>query len=172
MIISAIAAVAENGVIGREGGLPWHLPDDLKFFQRTTLGHPVIMGRKNWESIPLKYRPLRDRVNIVVSRNEGYDAPGAVVFGSLTDALDHARSNGGTEAFVIGGGQIYSEALAMNVIDRIYLTRVHAQVKGDVHFPAISGDWHEVWKEEHPADARHAHAFTFIRLERIKPVDH
>nr|AIA12513.1 Dihydrofolate reductase [uncultured bacterium] len=166
MIISAIVAVAENRVIGRKGDLPWHLPDDLKFFQRTTLGHHVIMGRKNWDSIPLKYRPLKDRVNVVITRQERFDAFGAVVVGSLQEALALARHEGENEAFIIGGGQIFAEAFRMGTIDRIYMTRIHAQVEGDVFFPPLVGDWKEVWHEDHAADARHTYAFTFLRLER------
>jgi len=109
MIVSAIAAVADNGTIGHDGDLPWHLPDDMKYFMRTTRGHYVITGRKNYESIPEKYRPLKDRVNIVVTRNTEHAAPGAVVLGSLEDALDRARQGGETEVFIIGGGQIYRE---------------------------------------------------------------
>ena len=165
MIVTAIAAVSTNGVIGRKGDLPWHLPDDLKFFQRNTLGHHVIMGRKNWESIPDKFRPLKDRVNVVITRQPDYEAFGAVVVGSLEQALELARFNGETEAFIIGGGEIFSEAFRTGVVDRIYLTRVHAEVPGDVLFPAVNGSWHEVWKEDHAADARHAHPFTFSRLE-------
>lgn len=168
MIVSAIAAVSENGVIGRDGDLPWHLPDDLKFFQQTTRGHHVITGRKNYESIPLKYRPLKDRVNIVVTRSRGYEAPGAIVVHSLTDALAHARLHGETEAFIIGGGQIYRDAFDRHLLDRIYLTRVHAQIEGDTRFPVIeTGAWSEILREEHPADERHAHPFSIVILERI-----
>ncbi|HQW88045.1 MAG TPA: dihydrofolate reductase [Flavobacteriales bacterium] len=168
MIVSAIAAVSANGVIGRDGDLPWHLPDDMAFFQRTTRGHCVITGRLNWESIPIRYRPLKHRTNIVVTRNPVYDAPGAVVVGSLEAALDHARALGEPEAFIIGGGQLYREALARKMVDRIYLTRVHAELQGDTHFPLVDAGWHEVWREEHPADERHAHPFTFLRLERVE----
>ena len=168
MIVSAIAAVAENGVIGRDGDLPWHLPDDLRFFQQTTRGHHVITGRRNYESIPPKYRPLKDRVNIVVTRSRGYEAPGAVVTHSLDGALAHAREHGETEAFIIGGGQIYHEAFDRKLVDRIYLTRVHAQVEGDTRFPVMeAGVWSEILREEHPADERHAHAFSIVILERI-----
>ncbi|MBK9275678.1 MAG: dihydrofolate reductase [Flavobacteriales bacterium] len=166
MIVSAIVAVSANGVIGREGDLPWHLPDDMAFFQRTTRGHCVITGRLNWESIPARYRPLKGRTNIVVSRNPAYDAPGAAVVGSMEAALEHARGLGEQEAFLIGGGQLYREALAKELVDRIYLTRVHAELDGDTHFPPLGPGWREVWREEHPADERHAHAFTFLRLER------
>lgn len=167
MIISAIAAVANNGTIGRDSDLPWSLPDDLKYFQRTTRGHHVITGRKNYETIPEKYRPLKDRVNIVVTRNAAYDAPGAMVLGSLEEALDRARQGGETEVFIIGGGQIYREALAKGLVDRLYLTLVHADIVGDTHFPVIDpADWQELSREAHAADARHAHAFSFVVLER------
>ncbi len=106
MIVSAIAAVAHNGIIGNKGDLPWHLPDDLKYFQRITKGHHVITGRKNYESIPAKYRPLNDRVNIVVTRNMHYDAPGALVVDSLASGLEVAHLANEQEAFIIGGGQI------------------------------------------------------------------
>ncbi len=169
MIISAIAAVANNGTIGRDSDLPWSLPDDLKYFQRTTRGHHVITGRKNYETIPAKYRPLKDRVNIVVTRNAGYEAPGALVMGSLEDALEQARTSGESEAFVIGGGQIYAEALRKDLVDRLYLTLVHADVPGDTHFPLLDhSDWRELSRTHHAADDRHAHAFSFVVLERSR----
>ncbi|MCU0318873.1 MAG: dihydrofolate reductase [Flavobacteriales bacterium] len=168
MIISAIAAVADNGTIGRDSDLPWNLPDDLKYFQRTTRGHHVITGRKNYETIPAKYRPLKDRVNIVVTRNTDYEAPGAVVVGSLEEGLDLARRAGEEEAFIIGGGQIYAEALRKGLVDRLYLTLVHAEVEGDTHFPLLDhADWTERSRAHHPADERHAHAFSFVVLDRM-----
>lgn len=168
MIVSAIAAVAENGVIGNKGDLPWHLPDDLKYFQRTTKGHHVITGRKNYESIPAKYRPLKDRVNIVVTRNTNYEAPGALVVDSLAAGLEIAHLAGEQEAFIIGGGQIYREALTMRLIDRLYLTLVHSDVQGDTHFPQLdTGEWKEVERTRHRADERHAFAFSFVVLQRI-----
>lgn len=167
MIVSAVVAVSENGIIGRKGDLPWSLPDDMKFFQRTTMGHHVITGRKNWETIPLKYRPLKGRPNIVVTRDARYNAPGAVVVTSIAEALALAKHEGETEACIIGGGEIYKEALRLQLVDRLYITRIHAHIEGDTHFPAIDANaWTEVWREEHPADERHAYAFTFMRLER------
>ena len=168
MIVSAIAAVAENGTIGRDGDLPWHLPDDLKYFQRTTRGHHVITGRKNYESIPPKYRPLKDRVNIVVTHDQHYEAPGAVVVHSVEEALAYAQKHGEAETFIIGGGQIYREALEKKLVDRLHITRVHAQVPGDTRFPdLVEGEWREVSREEHATDERHAHGFTILVLERI-----
>jgi dihydrofolate reductase len=140
----------------------------LKYFMRTTRGHHVITGRKNYESIPDKYRPLKDRVNIVVTRNADYEASGAVVLGSLEEALEHAGVAGETEAFIIGGGQIYKEAFGKHVVQRLYLTLVHADISGDTHFPMIdAADWMEVSRVYHAPDERHAHGFSFVVLERV-----
>ncbi|MFN3874791.1 MAG: dihydrofolate reductase [Flavobacteriales bacterium] len=167
MITSAIAAVAENGIIGHQGDLPWSLPDDMAWFQRVTKGHHVVTGRKNYESIPPRFRPLKGRVNLVVTRNPGYQAPGAIVATSIEDALDHARAAGETEAFIIGGGEIYAEAFAKGLVQRLYLTRVHAELPGDTRFPAIDmSEWRVRSAEPHPADERHAYAFTIQVLER------
>lgn len=167
MITSAIVAVADNGTIGRDGDLPWHLPDDMKYFQRITMGHPVITGRKNYESIPPKYRPLKGRLNIVVTRNADYEAPSAVVVTSLADALERAGQEPVDEVFVIGGGQIFGEALQNDLIDRLYITLIHADIPGDVTFPLIdAADWIERSRTHHEADERHAHAFSFVVLER------
>ncbi|MBK7944220.1 MAG: dihydrofolate reductase [Flavobacteriales bacterium] len=167
MIISAIAAVSENGIIGHQGDLPWSLPDDMAWFQRHTKGHHVITGRKNYESIPPKYRPLKDRVNLVVSRNNAFEAPGATVVPSIEAALGIARAAGESEVFVIGGGQIYEEAFAKSLVERLYLTRVHSHLKGDTRFPEVApAEWIELSRLAHPADERHAHAFSFVILER------
>ncbi len=160
MIVSLIVAVAENGVIGRAGKLPWHLPEDLKRFKRLTVGHPVIMGRKTWESIG---RPLPGRRNLVVSRTPGYAAEGAEVFASLDEAL--AAAAGEDEVFVIGGAALYAEAMPR--ADRLYLTRVHATVEGDVTFPGLDpAAWTLVSEDRREADARHDHAFSFRVYER------
>lgn len=168
MIVSAIAAVAENGIIGHQGDLPWSLPDDMAWFQRHTTGHHVITGRKNYESIPPKYRPLKGRVNLVVTRNALYEAPGAVVVPSIESALEIARTAGESEAFVIGGGEVYREAFAKGLVDRLYLTRVHAHIPGDTRFPEIvPAEWRELSRLRHQEDERHAHAFSFLIFERI-----
>ncbi|MEO7082056.1 MAG: dihydrofolate reductase [Flavobacteriales bacterium] len=166
MIISAIAAVAENGVIGKDGELPWNLPDDMKFFQRTTLNHYVISGRINYESIPDRFRPLRDRVNIVVTRDKDYEAPGALVCHSLKDAIEIARKADIKEVFIIGGGQLYAEAFDAGIVDRLYLTTVHAKPEGDVFFPEVGKGWKEVWTEKHKADERHKYPFTLAVLQK------
>ena len=167
MITSAIVAVADNGTIGRDGDLPWHLPDDMKYFQRVTMGHPVITGRKNFESIPLKYRPLKGRLNIFVTTNTDYNAPGAIVVTSLASALERAKQEPVDEVFVIGGGQIFREALESDLIDRLYITLIHADIPGDVTFPIVDAtDWSEHSREHHEADERHAHSFSFVVLDR------
>lgn len=162
MRVSLIAAVAENGVIGRDGALPWHLPDDLKRFRALTTGHHVVMGRRTHESIG---RALPGRANLVLSRDPGYRAVGCRVVRSLDEALDVARAAGDEEAFVIGGAAVYASALA--VADRIYLTRVAAHLEGDVRFPDFDAAvWHERSRERHAADDRHAHPFALCVLDR------
>ncbi len=167
MIVSGIVAVARNRVIGREGDLPWHLPDDMKYFADTTRGHHIITGRRNYESIPQRFRPLKDRTNIVLTRDRTYEAPGAIVMSSLEEALEKARGSGEEEAFIIGGGEIFRQALEKELIDRLYITEVHADVEGDVLFPEIDPlKWREKSRSEHPADERHAYSFTFVVLDR------
>lgn len=168
MKITLVAAVAENGVIGRDNDLPWRLPDDMKFFMETTKGHYVILGRKNYESLPPKYQPLPDRVNIVVTRQRDYKAPGSFVVHDIDSAFSMARDNGEQEVMVIGGSAIYE--LALPVADRLYITEVKARVEGDVKFPKFSRDeWQEVSRVHHPSDARHAYSFDFVLYERKHP---
>ncbi len=143
MQISIIAAMAENGVIGRDGQLPWHLKADLQRFKRLTMGHTIIMGRKTWESIG---RPLPGRRMVVVTRQNGYQAEGVQVAASLDDALALARLAGDEEAFIIGGAEIYR--LALPLADRLYLTRVLAPVEGDTTFPEFDAShWRLVESE-------------------------
>jgi dihydrofolate reductase len=164
--LSLVAAVARNGVIGRDGALPWRLPRDLARLKRLTTGHCVLMGRRTWESIG---RPLPERTNIVITRDARFAPAGAVVAHGVEAAIAEARARGETEAFVLGGEAIYAAALPL--ADRLYLTRVHADVPGDVRFPSLEAvdarrGWRLVREEHHPADARHAHAFTFQDWER------
>jgi dihydrofolate reductase len=149
-----------RGVIGRAGGLPWRLPDDLKRFKALTLGKTVIMGRKTFESIG---RPLPQRRNIVVTRDPRFAALGIEVAASLEAALALCRQE--PEVMVIGGAEIYRAALPL--ADKIELTRVEAEVDGDVHFPALDlAEWRESAREQHPADARHVYPMSFSTLER------
>ncbi|MBT4775795.1 MAG: dihydrofolate reductase [Crocinitomicaceae bacterium] len=159
--VSLIAAVAENGVIGRNNDLIWHLPGDMNFFRTTTTGHHVIMGRKNYESIPEKYRPLVNRTNIIVTRNKNYSADNCLIFHSLKDAIDHALNAGDEEPFIIGGGQIYQLALENNFIERMYLTHVHESFDGDTFFPEFDEDqWNLTSVKMNEADSKNIHPFT------------
>lgn len=159
-MLSLIAAVAENGVIGAKGGLPWRLPDEMAHFKRTTLGKPVVMGRRTFESLG---RALPGRRNIVLSRARDFAAPGAERARDLDHAL--ALAADAPEVVVIGGAALYAESLPR--AQRIYLTRVHARPEGDAFFPELDPDeWRESLVLEHPADPRHAFAFSIWLLER------
>ena len=160
MIRSFVVAVAQNGVIGHTNGLPWRLPADLAFFKRLTMGHPIIMGRKTHESIG---KPLPGRLNVVVTRTAGFQAPGCVVVGSLEEA--YRAAGDASEVFIIGGAQIYDAAFS--AADRIYLTEVESQITGDTYFPRFDRrDWLETVLETHGRDDRHAHSTRIVRLDR------
>jgi dihydrofolate reductase len=157
-----IVAMARNRVIGRSGKLPWHLSADLKRFKALTMGHHIIMGRNTWESIG---RPLPGRKSVVVTRNPAYLAPGAAVVGSLAAALHLASQD--SEAFVIGGGELYREALPL--ADRIYLTELPADYPGDVFFPPLQTDeWRSGPREHHAAEGDQP-AWSFVICERQRP---
>ena len=160
-------ARARNGVIGRAGGLPWRLSSDLKLFKALTLGKPVIMGRKTWDSLPKK--PLPGRMNLVMSRDGSFEPSGALVFEDFSEAFsvarEHAAEDGMEEVCVIGGAALF--ALALTKARRIYLTEVEAEVEGDVFFPAFDeAGWREIRREHHPAGPVDEHPFTFRQLER------
>jgi len=162
--ITLVVAADEAGGIGKDGGLPWRLPGDLAFFKRVTMGHPLIMGRKTHESIG---RSLPGRRNVVVTRDPGYRPFGdAATAASLDAALALAAQADPAEAMVIGGAEIFRQALPM--AERIYLTRVHATFDADTHLPALDlGTWAERWREDHAADARNPHAYSFLLLQRV-----
>lgn len=161
MIISMIAAMGSNRVIGKDNDIPWHLPDDFKYFKETTKGHHVIMGRKNWESLPHSFQPLPGRPNIVITRQEEYPLEGATVVKSLEEALHIAKDNGEHEAFIIGGGEIYR--MGLEYADKIYLTEINGEFDGQVTFPEFDKNiWEEVSREHHPADERHKYSFDFV----------
>ncbi|MCK5018335.1 MAG: dihydrofolate reductase [Candidatus Peribacteraceae bacterium] len=163
MTISLIVAASENNVIGRDGELPWDLPDDLQFFKDKTSGHPIIMGRKNYESIG---RSLPGRTNIIITRQADYEAEGCTIVLSLDDALNISKEVEDDEIFIIGGGEIYRQSI--EIADRIYLTRVHAKIEGDVYFPELGDEWEEVSSVKHEADERHEYAFTFKVFKKKK----
>ena len=166
MTVSLIVAVSENKVIGKDNDLAWHLPDDMKFFKDTTKGHYVIMGRKNYESIPHKFRPLPKRTNVIVTRQNNYKAEGCLVVNSIEGALKLAHEAEDNEPFVIGGGQIYKHAIEHNLVDRVYLTRVHTEIDGDTYFEDLDDSWKLVHADLHPSDDKHPFAFTFQTFER------
>lgn len=165
MVLSAIVAADEHNAIGKNNQLPWHLPEDLKFFKRTTIDKPVLMGRKTYESMG---KPLKNRLNIVLSRQSGLDLPdGVILANDLRSAIQQLEQDGIEEAFVIGGGKIFEEA--MPLIDRLYFTEVKTVITGaDVFFPHIDhSHWKLVWEEAHKADEKHAYDYTFKQYERI-----
>lgn len=167
MKISLIAAVAQNGVIGRTNSdgqpdLPWHLPDDFAFFKRKTSHHPIIMGRRSLEALG---KPLPNRTNIVITRNTDFRAAGVTVVHTLDDAIAEAKAINQAEIFVIGGAEIY--AMALPVATTLYLTEIHKAYDGDAYFPPFDkGDWTEVSRVPHPADERHEATFDFVTYER------
>ncbi|RME96689.1 MAG: dihydrofolate reductase [Bacteroidetes bacterium] len=163
MLVSAIVAAAENQVIGDGDDIPWRISTDLKYFKRTTLNHHVIMGRKTFATMG---RPLPKRTNIVLTRDPHFVATGILVAHSIEEALTIAYDDGEEEAFIIGGGEIYRQS--MDFLDKIYLTRVHAQVEGETTFPELDTDvWQLVSQEAHPAGERDEYAFTFEVYERV-----
>ena len=164
--LAIIVAAAQNGVIGRNNALPWHLSEDLKYFKRMTMGKPIVMGRKTFESIG---RPLPGRTNIVITRNETYSAEGVKVVAALEDALALAENialiDGVDEAVVIGGAEIY--ATAIPVAARLYLTEVHADVEGDAFLPDIDwSQWREMSRERHVAREPNPFDYSFVVYER------
>ncbi|WNJ99405.1 dihydrofolate reductase [Thalassospiraceae bacterium LMO-JJ14] len=162
MEIVLVVAVSENRVIGRDGDLPWKISADLKHFKRVTMGHPVVMGRRTWESLPF---PLPGRRNIVITRNPDVTFEGADKVGTIDGALDLCRDDGAEKAMIIGGGQIYAEIF--DDADVIELTEVHAVIDGDTLFPEIDPEeWEETRRERHPAETPGGPAFSFVRLER------
>lgn len=166
MIISQIAAISRNRVIGKDNRLPWHMPDDLAYFFRMTRKRHIIIGRKNYEA---NGKALPNRVNIVVTREKDYLAPGCIVVHSFKDAIDYARESGEDEVFISGGSEIYIATL--DLTDRIYLTLIDAEVEGDVYYPELEmNQWHVVSEEEHKADLRNKYNYTYFVFERIKYV--
>ena len=156
----ALVAMADNGVIGRDNGLPWHLPDDLRRFKAITLGHSVLMGRRTFESIG---KPLPGRRNLVLTRNPAWDGPG---YEAVT-SVDAARAiAGSSKLFVIGGAEVFS--LCWPIIGRLELTEVHGDIDGDTRLAGFNREeWREVFRESHAADARHAWPFSFVTLVRL-----
>ena len=162
MRISIIVAMDEGRVIGNEGGMPWHLPADLKFFKSVTMGKPIIMGRSTYESIG---KPLPGRTNIVITRNADFQAEGCRVALSVGAALDIARAENAEEAMIIGGGGVYEQTL--HITDRLYLTQIAAHLIGDTRFPVIkTEEWQEVSRQGYAADGDNPFDLAFVVLDR------
>ena len=163
MPVSLIVAVSKNGVIGKQNSLPWYLPADLKRFKQLTTGHPIIMGRKTYESIG---KPLPNRTNIVVTRDTEYRADGVFVVSSVDDALKLAfESVGGEEVFIIGGAEIFRRTIP--TADKLYMTLIDATIDGDVLMPEIDlGEWLETSREKFPADDKNSYDYQFINYKR------
>jgi len=163
MLISIIVAVSENGVIGLNNQLIWRLPDDLKRFKQLTLGHPMIMGRKTFESIG---KPLPGRQSIIITRDENFSFEGTIVAHSLEEAVDEAKKSGADEAFIIGGGDIYNQV--QDIADKLYITEVHTDTEGDTFFKIQKPDlWKEIEKTHHQKDEKHVFSFDFVDLEKV-----
>lgn len=164
MIISAIVAMSQNCVIGKDNKIPWHLPADLKYFKRTTINHHIILGRKCYESIG---RPLPKRTNIIITRNKAFEAEGCVIVNSIEAALEYSRNQDQSEVFIVGGGQIYEQS--MELWDRLYLTEVETEVDGDIYFPKIDDkQWIIINEKYHMANENNPHNYTFKVYERRK----
>ena len=161
IVLSLLVAADEGNVIGKDNQLPWHLPNDLKYFKNLTWGLPIVMGRKTFESIG---KPLPGRTNIVITRNKAYTAEGTMVVHTIEEALNVAQQKGAREIFVIGGAEIFNSVF--DKAHRIYLTRIHHRFEGDVFFPELNNDWQLVKKQESHADEKNAFAHTFQVWER------
>lgn len=165
MILSSIVAADENNAIGKDNQLPWHLPNDLRFFKKTTLGKPVLMGRKTYESMG---RPLPGRLNIVISQQKELELPeGVLQFATIEAGVQRMEEEQTEEGFIIGGGKIFEQT--MDLIDRLYITRVHTSIAdATTFFPDIDHThWKLIWQERHETDEKHAFAFTFQQYEKI-----
>lgn len=165
-MISIIVAAGKNHAIGKDNKLIWHLPADMKFFKEKTTGHCIITGRKNYESIPPKFRPLPNRTNIVITRQADYEAPGAIVVKSLDDAIGIAKSKGDDEIFIIGGGEIFRQCL--HLTDRIYYTEIKESFEADVFFPELNpSEWKETQRIQGIRDENNKYDYDFVVYDRI-----
>jgi len=171
MKIKLIVAKAKNDVIGKDNDLIWHLPADMRFFTQSTKGHIVVMGRRNWDSIPLKYRPLSDRINVVITRNTAFSHPDCVVFNSVEAAIEHYTSHAATQddrdLFIIGGGQIYTYCMAHDLLDEMYITFIDESFDGDTYFPEIDAEkWDRELIMHHPIDEKNKYVFDVYKYTK------
>lgn len=166
MLISIIVAISENNIIGKDNSLIWHLPSDMKYFREKTTGHCVITGRKNYESIPEKFRPLPNRTNMVITRQKAYSAPGAIVISSIEEAIEKAKQIGDKEVFIIGGAEIYKQSI--HLADKLYVTKIHHSFDGDVSFPEIDPTiWKETKRVDLKADEKNKYDYSFGEYEKV-----
>lgn len=167
MKVSLIVAMDRDRGIGRNNDLMWHLPADMKFFRETTTGHIVVMGRKNFESIPERFRPLPNRENVVLSRSESYEAAGCLLFTSLEACLDHYHSETDRTVFIIGGGQIYREALKSGCVTEMYITHVEGSFGADTFFPEFNQEeWFVENETEYAADEKNSTGFVIRKYRK------
>ncbi len=160
MAISIIVAVAKNNVIGKDNSLIWHLPADMKYFKDKTSGHCVITGRKNYESIPEKFRPLPNRTNIVITRKVNYAAPEAIIAGSINEAITKAMEISDKEIFIIGGAEIYKQCFPL--VDKLYITQINYTFDGDAYFPEIDATvWKQTKIQAFKADEKNKYDYSF-----------
>ncbi|MBB6612078.1 dihydrofolate reductase [Pontibacter sp. Tf4] len=160
-MIAIVVAVAENNVIGKDNKLIWHLPADLRFFKNLTMGHPIVMGRKTYESIG---KPLPGRTTVIITRQHDFEAPGCIVVNSIDKAIVQAQTID-QDVYIIGGAEIYKQALSK--ADTIYLTRVHHTFEGDTFFPEIvENQWEAVSEEKHEPDEKNKYSYSFVTLKR------
>lgn len=166
MEVVLIVAVAKyNNGIGKDNKLLWHLPADMKFFRTTTTGYPVITGRKNYESIPEKFRPLPKRENIIITRQD-IKYPNAQVCNSIEKALELAKNHKKEKVFIIGGGQIYQQFLDKDLIDKVIITWVDSPIDADVFFPELNSNWKVIKEEPHAPDEKNKYAYTFTEYSK------
>ena len=167
MIISIIVAISKNQVIGKNNQLIWHLPKDMKFFMDTTMDTVVIMGRKNYESIPKKYRPLKNRKNVIITRNKSYVAKGCTVVNTIDESLKFLNNIENSEVFVIGGGEIYKKFLEKELVDRMYVTHIDEYFDGDTFFPDVNYDnWKSTEILAHRKDENNPHDFKIMVYDK------
>jgi dihydrofolate reductase len=166
MKMSIVVAASDDSVIGKNNGLPWHLPKDIEFLKKVTYGHHVLMGRKSYECIPEQFRPLKGRVNIVITRQSNFKPEGCKIVSSPEEGIQFAKDNGEEELMILGGGEIYKQL--MDKTDKIYLTRVHHTFSdADTFFPELDDNkWKQMSIETHQADSKHQYDFDFVVLER------
>lgn len=167
MKVALIVAIDKQGGIGKNNDLPWHMPDDMKFFKTTTTNHIVVMGRKNYESIPERFRPLPNRENVILSRNSNFTAPNCLVFNSLEACFEHYKEETERVVYIIGGGEIFKQALESNQVSEMFITHINHQFDCDVFFPNFDKtQWEQEMVLKHSEDDKHIADFTIVKYSK------